>query len=95
MAMLDKKRAFCAKCIEFSQESVRFVQDVQEMVNYWQDNGFASGGANPIVQADLDGTALSHLTPALMAAFITAIATMSLSAGQRTTMRQVASQPQV
>lgn len=68
-------------------------RDNAELVSYFTDNGFLTGGANPISDADAQA-AYPWLTAALVnSAVSTAINSVSLSTGNRTTLRQVANLP--
>lgn len=88
--MKGKKLDFATMCIDYATKANALTRDIVELSDYWRDNGFAVGGANPIVQSDLDGTTVAHLTPAMLASFISAIGNVNLTPAQRTVMRQVA-----
>jgi hypothetical protein len=90
--LTNKKKDWASQAVVYAAKAAALTRDIAELINYWNDNGFASGGANPITQADLDGPENGHLTPALLATFVTAIGNVALSGGQRTTLRQVAKQ---
>ena len=87
----SKKKEFFNQAVAYASKAEALTRDIVELVNYWTDNGFASGGGNPVTQSDIDagGGSASHLTPAMLASFITAISNVNLSPAQRTTMRQV------
>jgi hypothetical protein len=89
--LTNKRRDFASACVNYAAKAISLTRDVAELVSLYTDNGFNPGGTNPFQQTDLDNSANAHLTPAIIDAFVTAISNVNLNAGQRTTMRKVAS----
>ncbi len=85
---VEALRAFVA----LSLKAEAMARDIKELQTYFTDNGFLTGGGNAIVDADCVGD-YAHLTASLVNSGITAIATVALSTGNATILRQIASSP--
>lgn len=89
--LAQKKSDFLTALVSYSSKAEAIVRDIAELSSYFTDNGFATGGANAIADADCVSPN-DHLTAALVNAAMTAIVNVNLNAGQKTTMRQVSKQ---
>jgi len=84
-----KKANALQQLVAFSGKGLTMAEAVQEFVAQLTDGGFLTGGANPITDADcLLSPTTSHLTAALVNSLVTAINNLSLTAAQKTTVRQ-------
>lgn len=61
----QKKSDYLSRVVEFSEEMMQLFQKAEELAAYRADNGFQTGGANPIAEADIVG-ANAHLTPVVV-----------------------------
>ena len=86
--LASKKSNYLSILVDYAAKASSLARDIQELNNYFIDNGFATAGANAIVDADCVGEN-AHLTAALVNAAMTAIVNVNLTPAQRTTMRQV------
>lgn len=93
MADLSKKKSDALSAlVAVSPRAMLLASQVAEFVAYVTDNGFLSGGASPIVDADCQGEN-AHLDAATFNAAVTAIATLALSTQNRTTLRKASRTP--
>lgn len=84
-----KKLDFARHISDISRDILLISQKIDELSLYYSNNGFDSGGAHPIIDADLTGD-LNYLTAANIAGVISAMATIqtALTAGVKTNLRQ-------
>ncbi len=90
--MALKKANALNSLMQFCNKTLPTALAIAEFVSEMTDSGFLTGGANPITDADcLLAPATSHLTAALVnSAVSTALASVTLSTGNKTIVRQAA-----
>lgn len=84
-----KKSDAITALVLIAPEALKIAAQVAEVVANITDNGFLTGGSNPIIDADCTGEN-AHLDAATFNAAVAAIATLALSTGNRTTLRKTA-----
>lgn len=89
-----KKSDAISQLVTYSRTAIQVTAQIAELVGFITDSGFLSGGANPIVDADFVGDNV-HINAADFNAGVTAINTVALSTGNRTTLRKVSKSPAV
>ena len=95
MANLSAKKSdYISGVGAFSTKLLALAVDADELAAFQADNGFQSGGANAIVDADAVG-ANAHLTAAQINAVMTVAGAFSsaMTAARRTTLRQANAKP--
>lgn len=89
-----KKQAFLTSLPDFAERALAFRNACSEFSDYFTDCEFATGAANQITQADIDASTARHLSPAAVAAVMTAIGALaSLNAANRDALRTAALNP--
>lgn len=89
-----KKLAFLVELHRQAERALAALRDFGEMSSAYTGNGFAPGGTNPITQEDVDGSSVTHLSPAIIQAVIGAFNDLTgLAPGQYTNLRRAAVQP--
>ncbi len=88
--MTLKKANALQAVMAFSNKALPLALAIQEFVSQMTDDGFLTGGGNAITDADcLLSPTTSHLTAALVnSAVSTALASVTLSTGNKTIIRQ-------
>ena len=71
-----KKSDALSTLVSLTKTGMLVAQQIQELVAYITDNGFLSGGANPIADGDCIGDN-SHLDAALVNSAVTALGSMT------------------
>lgn len=84
-----KKQNSLNSLIRFCNTMLPMALAVAEFQSQMTDDGFLTGGANAITDADCTATpGAQHLTAALVNSAVAALATMTLSNVNKTTVRQ-------
>jgi hypothetical protein len=92
VSMVAKKSDAVSYLVQMAPKAEALSRDVIELLSYFTDNGFLTGGANAIVDADLVGEN-QHLTAAQVNAGVAAINSLKLSTANATILRQIARTP--
>lgn len=87
--MTQKKKDLLNALVSYADKGAAMTREVQELIDYFTDNGFATGGANAIVDADCTDSN-SHLSQQLVNDAIVALGNVNLTPAQKTTLRKVA-----
>lgn len=84
-----KKSNFISSAVDFSEALLALTRSGEELAAYQAANGFQSGGANAVVDADCVGNN-AHLTAATVNAVVTIAGQLgtSVTTAMRNTMRQ-------
>lgn len=90
--LASKKSDALSTLVSLTKTGMLVAQQIQELVSYVTDNGFLTGGANPIADGDCVGDN-AHLDAAIFNAAVTAIGTMTLSNANKTTLRKAGKSP--
>ena len=90
--MQGKKSDTLTRLAELSAAAILLTSQITELVGFATDNGFLSGGANAITDAECVG-ANAHLDAASFNAGVTALGSVNLSTGNRTTLRKASRTP--
>lgn len=88
----QKKSDALSSLVALTPDAFELAAKIQELVAYVTDNGFLTGGSSPILDADCVGEN-AHMDAALFNSAITAISSVSLSTGNKTTLRKTSKKP--
>lgn len=90
--LTDKKANALSSLVAYAIKAEAMSRDLKELGDYFTDNGFASGGANAIVDGDCTGTN-KHLSATIVFDALTAIGSVVLSTTNATRLRKTALVP--
>lgn len=88
-----KKSTALSMLVQMVPKAQALSRDIAEIQKYFVDNGFLIGGTDLVVDSDCAGDGIDHLTAATVNSGITALASMTLSTNNATTLRKLAATP--
>jgi hypothetical protein len=89
-----KKSDYVSASVAFAADLLALARRAEELAAYQSANGFQSGGAAPVTDADCVG-GNAHMTAVLVNAVVTIAGQLggAVTSGMRTTMRQASTRP--
>lgn len=90
--LTKKKSDVLSKLVQITPQAMAIAAQLQELVDYCTDNGFKTGQANAIADADCVGEN-DHLDAAVFNAALNALNTLTLNNASKTALRKATRTP--